>query len=129
MGQIMQAWNIIIKMFTFKSLTKANSIIIINIWWLRKFWKGIFGISILRAQELYIRCFKNIGDLWDQERVELISWKIIWKKLSIWRRREGVGRVYSWQLTSMLGQWVGELEDAKITWRLFIENFKNDGST
>jgi hypothetical protein len=67
-------------MFTFKSCTKANSIIIVNIWWMRKFWKGVFGISILRAQELYIRWLKNIGDLWDQKRVELISWKIIWKK-------------------------------------------------
>jgi hypothetical protein len=129
MGQLMQALKIIIKMFTFKSWTKANSIIIVNIWWMRKFWKGVFGISILRAPKLYIRCLKNIGDLWDQERVELISWKIIWKKCQFWRTREGVGRMYSWQLTSMLGRQVDEHEDANIKWRTFIENFKNDGST
>lgn len=61
-----------IRKLKFKPSTLVNSIFKLNIWWYMKLWKKAFGISTLRVEELHKRePFKNIEDLWDQDRGEL----------------------------------------------------------
>jgi len=114
MGQIMHAWKIIIKIFTFKSLTKANLINKVNMWQLKEILqRGFWHINFKTTRTIHKVLQEHRGLMRPRE-----SWinimKVYLKEMSIWRRRKGVGRMYSWQLLSMLGWRVDEPEDANI---------------